>query len=271
MPHGPKVLILDIEMLPHKVDAWQFYDNNVGFNQINRDGFMASWSAKWWGLKELFYQDLRRFKNFADDKKDKILLPPLVKLINAADIVVGHNVKKFDLKSVNARNITNRVHAPENKKHLFLPPNRVRTLDTLIICKRYFKFPSYSLEYLTSRLCPDFKKMKSRKFIGHELWTECERANPAAWDEMEKYNKQDVRATEALWNVVEPYDNSINFNVYTANPDGRNCKCGGVFVGNGTTARGTRVLQRLRCKSCGAESVTGPNLVKKEFRKGILK
>lgn len=258
MPRGPNVLILDIELAPLQVDAWDIWQQNIGINQIRRDRFILSYAAKWWGRKEIFYQDQSKRRNIANDKE---LCRSLWKLIDQADIIVGHNIKKFDEKIIYSRFLT----------HSLPRPSKCRVIDTLLLAKRHFSFISNSLEYLTSRLCVKHKKKKSRKFIGHELWTEVLHGNPKAWKEFRAYNVGDILSTEELWEKLEPYDNSINFNVYTANPDSRNCKCGGLFVGNGTSARGQGVYQRFKCNGCGAPATGKENLVKKEFRKGILK
>lgn len=250
MKKGPRVLILDVECWPMKGEFWDIWDQNIGINQINQHRTLLSFAAKWWGEKDMFYFDI---ENKRDLHSDKPLMGPLRKLMDESDIIVGHNLNKFDRRVINTSVVTNKEK----------PMRRYRVLDTMIIAKRHFSFPSYSLEYLTSRLCPEFPKMKSKLFIGHELWKECDQRNPLAWKEMRKYNCQDVRATEALWNVIEPFDNSINFNLYTDAPDSLDCKCGGHFVGNGKTVRGSTIKQRFRCLSCGAEAIGGKNCLQK--------
>lgn len=256
--NGPRVLILDIENWPMKGDFWDLWDQNIGLGQIDQHKTILSFAAKWWGEKEVFYHDVSNRRNLHCDKP---LMNPLRELIEAADILVGHNIQKFDRRVINASAVAN------GEK----PIGKSRILDTMLICKKHFNFPSYSLEYLTSRLCPEFKKMKSKVFIGHELWRECDRRNPEAWKEMRLYNCADVRATEALWNVIEPFDSSINFNVYTDNPQGKDCKCGGEFRANGRYVAGLMVKQRYRCSQCGAEAQGRTNLIAKEKRNILRK
>lgn len=255
---GPKVFIMDIEMAPIVASVWGLRTDYIGHNQIRRDPFMLSYAAKEWKKRTMFYEDLRHEKVV---KTDAPILGGLWTLMDNADILVGHNFKSFDNKTAKARFILNGIPTPK----------KPRIIDTMLIAKKHFRLPSYSLEYLTSRLCPDFPKMKSRKFIGQELWDECERGNLAAWQEMEKYNRQDVLATEALWEVLEPYDNSINFNLYTDDPTSNDCKCGGLFRANGKGVKGNKIIQRYRCNKCGAEALTAINEIEKADRKLVLR
>lgn len=254
---GPRVLILDIELAPLQVDTWDIWQQNIGLNQIRRDRFILSFAAKWWGQKEVIYHDQSKRRNIANDKP---LCQELWRLIDEADILIGHNIKRFDEKVIYSRFVT----------HGLPRPSKCRVIDTILLTKKHFSFISNSLEYLTSRLCKTHKKKKSRKFIGHELWTEVLHGNPKAWKEFRAYNIGDVLSTEELWEKLEPYDNSINFSVYGDNPAGKICRCGGSFKQNGTSVKNLAIYRRYRCTKCGAESRGGENLLEGD-RKKILR
>lgn len=59
---------------------------------------------------------------------------------------------------------------------------------------------------MTDKFCKKYKKLKHKKFPGHELWKECLKGNKEAWNEMRKYNIHDVLATEELYNVLKQWD-----------------------------------------------------------------
>lgn len=258
MKNGPKILLIDIETAPILGYVWQLWDQNVALNQIKADWYVLSWSAKWLGTspRQVMYADQRKVKNIEDDSG---ILKSIWKLLDEADIVITQNGKAFDHKKLNARFILNDMK----------PPSSFKYIDTLILAKKHFAFTSNKLEYMSDKLCKKYKKLKHAKFSGFEMWSECLKRNPAAWREMEKYNKYDVLALEELYGKLIPWDNSINFNVYTDSLSHK-CTCGSTdFVNNGCYFTATAKFQRYKCKDCGSEIRGRENLLSKEKRKSL--
>lgn len=252
---GPKVLIFDIETRPILAYVWDLWDQNIALNQVVEDWNVLSWSAKWLheGPNKIMYKDRRNCKS------DKHLIKGIHKLLDEADVVITQNGIRFDVKKLNARFI----------QHDMKPPSSYKHIDTCEIAKRKFGFTSNKLEYLTDKLCKKYKKSKHKKFAGMELWTQCLKGNKEAWDEMEKYNKYDVLSLEELFNVVIPWDNRINFNLYTDSID-HICKCGSKeFKKQGYAYTGAAKYQRYKCKQCGCESRDRKNLFTKEKRASL--
>ena len=255
---GPKILVFDIETAPILGNVWSLWENNVALNQIEKDWHVLSWSAKWLDdpANKIMYKDQRNEKSVENDGK---LLKGIWELLDEADIVITQNGKSFDQKKLNARFILNGMQPPSSYKHI----------DTKIIASKHFAFTSNKLEYMTEKLCTKFKKLKHKKFPGHELWTEVIRGNLEAWKEMELYNKHDVLATEELYHILIPWDNSINFNLYRDGVDNV-CKCGSkTFTKNGFYYTSVGKFQRNRCVDCGAETRDRTNLFSLEKRKSI--
>lgn len=257
---GPRILLIDIETSPIIAYVWGLFDQNIALNQIKTDWHVLSWSAKWHGTpeNEIIYFDQRNVKKIQDDKQ---ILKKMWKLLDEADIVVGQNSKRFDVKKLNARFIL----------HGMKPPSSYRQIDTLALSKKYFGFTSNKLEYTSKNLCTKYTKLKHTEFSGFELWKECLAGNKKAWEEMEKYNKQDVLALEELYNKLRSWDNSINFDVYR--DDEQNlCSCGHPsFLKNGFRFTNAGKFQRLRCNQCGNEVISKENLLSKEKRKSLRK
>lgn len=248
-----KVLLFDIETAPILAHVWGLFDNNVALNQIERDWHVLSWSAKWLGSKKVMYADQRYAKNLEDDRR---ILKKIWKMLDQADVVITQNGKKFDVKKLNARFIM----------HGFPPPSSFKHIDTRKIASKHFGFTSNKLEYMTDQLCTKYKKLKHKKFPGHELWKECLAGNIAAWKEMEKYNKYDVLALEELYEKLRPWDTSVNFNVYHDDAVTR-CSCGSTdFVRNGFFYSSSGKYQRYSCKECGAEYRDKKNQLSKQKR-----
>lgn len=253
-----KVLLVDIETSPLLVYCWGLFDQTIGLNQVVQDSSILSWSAKWLGQKEVFYQDVRGQKDLRDDKK---ILKTLWELLDEADIVIGQNSQRFDVPIINARFI----------KHGFPPPSSFRQIDTLRVAKKNFKFTSNKLEYTTRLLNDQHQKLSHKKFPGFELWSECLKGNLEAFIEMEKYNKMDVISLEEYYNKLKPWDRSINWNAYH-DEEVTYCSCGSKdFRKAGFVHTTVGRYQRYICKSCGKEHQDRENLLTKDKRKSLKK
>lgn len=245
---NPKILLLDIETAPLLAYVWRLWAiDSIGANQIKSDWYILSWSAKWLGKDKVFYADQRNAK---DIENDAPILEKLWTLMDEADIIVGHNLDKFDIKKLNTRFLMGGLQ----------PPSGYLTHDTLKMAKKKFAFTSNRLSYLTDKLCKTFKKDSHAKYSGFELWSECIKGNKSAWKEMEKYNKMDVLSLEELYHILLPWDSTINFTVFNGE-----CSCGSTeFVSNGLKYKKAGVYRRLRCKHCGKEYHEKQNLMDKD-------
>lgn len=254
--HGPKILLLDVETAPMLGYVWGLWDQNISLNQLKSDWYILAWSAKWMHEPptKIMYQDQRNAKNIEDDHA---LLEKLWLLLDEADVVVTQNGKAFDEKRINARFIING----------FQPPSSYQHIDTKRIASKKFGFTSNKLEYMTEKLCTKYKKSKHSTFSGFELWKECLAGNKKAWKEMEHYNKLDVLSLEELYRKMQPWDNSLNVNLYTPDDAVLTCACGSTkFIKNGFKYTSAGKYQRYKCLSCGSERKDRTNLLPKEKR-----
>ena len=252
--HKPKILLFDIETLPMEAYVWSLWDQNVGLNMLKQDWTVLSFAAKWYGEDEIFYSDVRNQKNIRDDKK---VIKELWKLLDEADITVGHNSDAFDVKKMNARFI----------QHGLQPPSSYKRMDTKKMAKKHFNFTSNKLAYLTDKLCVKYKKLSHGKFPGFSMWDQCKKGNIEAYNEMEEYNKYDVLSLEELFEKMLPWENASIFNLYNLEDDPM-CSCGSKsFKKNGYYYTNSCKYQKYRCKSCGAEYRDTKNLVSKDKKK----
>lgn len=239
-----RILIFDIETAPVLAYVWGLRDQNVAVNQIHRDWYVIAWAAKWLGdpASKVIYRDQRHAKNIEDDKA---ILKDLWKLLNQADIVITQNGKNFDTPKLNARFITHGMRPPSPYKHL----------DTLQIAKSAARFTSNKLEYLTEKLCKKYKKLKHNKFPGFELWAECLKGNLRAWNEMRRYNKHDVLATEELYTKIRAWAPQNAPRVYNVGHLTHQCPtCGviGKLRPKGYTYTRVSRFRKYVCKGCGS-------------------
>lgn len=252
-----KILLIDIETRPMEAWIWQLHEQYIGLDQIKEDWHILSWAAKWLDDPDskIMYADRR------NSKSDKSILKPMHKLLDEADVVVGQNGDRFDIKKLNARFIINGMN----------PPSPFKTIDTLKIAKKFFALTSNKLEYLAKVLGVKHKKLTARKFPGLKLWTECLKGNIEAWQEMKLYNCTDVFVLEAVFHKLKSWDRSINFN-YLVDDVAHGCgKCGSLdLCRRGFELINTGKFQKYQCKNCGSWSRDTINLFDKQ-KKGSLK
>lgn len=247
---GPRILTVDIETSPIEAYVWGLYDQNVGLNQVKKDWQIISWAAKWLDQKKVIQFDTRSLSEVC-------ILEKLQYLLSQADIVVTQNGKSFDIKKINARFL----------HYDITPTNSFRQIDTKILAKRYFGFTSNSLEYMSKKFNAKYKKLKHDKFPGMELWVECLKGNKSAWNEMAKYNKYDVLATEELYKRLIPFDNSINFTVYYPKNEAV-CSCGSTeFRKDGFRFTNSGKYQQYECIKCYAKKKHYKNIIGRKILK----
>lgn len=205
--NAPRVLFLDIETAPLMSYVWGLWNNNVPLNMIHSDWFILGFAVSWGDSEEVKYYDNRNAEDIEDDSS---LMEKLWYYLDQADIVVGHNARKFDIKKIKARML----------KHDFIPFSTVRMYDTMDMAKRNFALTSNKLEYIASLISPeDLQKSKHSEFAGFELWKELLNGNERAWDEMGDYCKQDVAVNKDIFWKLYQWDNKApNFQIYTGEP-----------------------------------------------------
>jgi hypothetical protein len=241
-PKNPRILTIDIESAPIEAYVWGLWDQNVGIDFVKTDWTILSFAAKWFDEKKVIYADTGG--RGADKVRDDYpLLGKIWELLNEADIVVAQNGKRFDVRKINARLI----------QHAYTPYSPIRVIDTMVEAKRYFAFTSQKLAW-TSKLLTDSPKSEHKEFPGFELWTECLKDNPKAWAVMRKYNCQDIRATEKVYEKLRPWiKNHPNVSTYDLKPGGACPNCGSTnvqHVGQATLQSG--IYAQYQCLSCGA-------------------
>lgn len=232
----PKILLFDIETAPNLSYVWGQYEQNVLGHQ--QESYLLSFAYKWLGDKTVTCRSLPDYKKYKPgDTDDKGLVKDLWNLLDQADIIIAHNGDAFDLLKANTRFI---YHGME-------PPQFYRTVDTLKIARKQFKFNSNKLDDLGNFLGVGRKL----KHTGISLWFGCMAGDKSSWDTMCKYNKQDVELLERVYLKLRSWaPRHPSLNVYLGRTEGCT-KCGS----SNTTKRGYAYTdvsraQRYQCKDC---------------------
>ena len=187
---GSKILLFDIENSPNLSYTWGKHEQEV--IDFEKEWYMLSFAYKWLGDRTVKAYSLPDFKTYKKDKtNDKELLKELWKLLDEADIVVGHNSNKFDIRKTNARLLLNG----------FSKPSPYKTVDTLKEARKHFFFNSNKLDHLCTHLGIG-KKVPTG---GFGLWLSCMSGDIKAWKKMVRYNKNDVIILERLYLLLRPW------------------------------------------------------------------
>lgn len=250
-----KILFLDIETAPKIAYVWQFWKANIGPKQVIDHGHIMSFSALFNDEDDCIYEE-----NRANDDSD--ITKSLIRLLDDADIVVGHNVDKFDCATINGRALVLGVK----------PPSPYKIVDTYQVAKKKFKFESNSLEYLAGVLKCDHQKLEHAKFPGWLLWLECLKGNEEAWKEMRQYNIVDTYTVRDVYMKMRPWiEQHPNLGVYAEGNEPVCPKCGSKHLQRrGFSYTQVSKFQRFVCVDCGGWSRTRFNEYDKNKRKQLL-
>ena len=225
-----KTLVLDIETSPNVAHVWGLWQQNVSLDQLRESSFTLCWAAKWHGEKKV------HFRNYNDPE----MVPHVHNLLDEADAVVTYNGDQFDLPTLHR----------EILLAGYPPPSPTKSIDLCKVVKQKFRFPSNKLAYVTAELGLSGKLSHS----GHRLWVGVMADDDKAWATMKKYNIQDVRVTEELYDRLVPWiDGMPNRRLYAT--DDACPRCGAAELkreGHAYTRLGK--YQRYRCGGCGGWS-----------------
>lgn len=235
---NPRILLFDIETAPMEFYGWRTGKQYVSEDKIIKDISILSWSGKWLMQDEVFSHKVTPEE--ARDRDDLEITEKLYDVFEDADILVAHNVDRFDSKIANTRFILNG----------FSPPSSYRTIDTLKVARKHFNFPSNKLDYLSQILVGDEKLETSFK-----LWKRCVNGDSTALQEMLEYNIKDVRLLEEVYLKLRPWikGGNPNLGLYYDDPGDRCPNCGHKGMEeDGYYYTGAGRYIALRCTNCGA-------------------
>lgn len=239
---GAKLLFLDIETAPILMTSWSMRSPEASAVWVERDTFILMFSYKWAHektVKTCCLPDFSRYKRSKYDDKD--LCGVLHHLMDEADIICAHNGDAFDIKKVNSRLIVNG----------FGKPSPFKTIDTLKIARRAFKFDSSKLDNI-GRYLSEGRKIPN---TGAALWRGCVDGDLNAWNTMRRYGKQDTALLERVYHRLKSWaPNHPDLNIYKSYQDRVGCP---TCSSENTQRRGTAVklkskYYRYHCQDCGS-------------------
>lgn len=247
----PKITLLDVETSPILGLSWGVYDQTL--LKVIRPSQIMSIAWKQLGSNE---SNVRCIADYSDYIKgqldDKSLIQDVWSILDSSDVIIGQNSDKFDLPKINARFVI----------HNLPPPSSYKTVDTLKIAKKFFRFDSNKLDDLCNYLGLKGKVSHG----GFSLWERCIEGDPKAWEKMKEYNLQDVFALEDVYLKLRPYATThpdISLLTESTNA-GYNCP---TCLSTNVQKRGfsfTKFFrkQRYQCMECNSWSSGTPERIK---------
>lgn len=241
MNPSPRVLIFDIETSHDILASYGLREQYHSAESILQDWYIICAKWKWHGSKKIYaasvLDDMKRFKkNCADDF---VVIKAIHELMSEVDVVVGHNIHRFDWKMFYTRVMFHRL------KPLKMP----LFICTLKETKKISRHSAHSLKHLARyyglKPKPEHSRGMGLKILKGEI---------AATKECVDYCGGDIETTEEYYDFIRPYMMSHpNHNLWRG--DGVECcpKCGSTDIqkrGFRTTINGK--FQSYQCTDCGS-------------------
>ena len=242
-----KILLWDIETSVKR--SWHFQqDKYLGSEQIDKDFFILSQAWQWYikGDESSEVFGVKIDPQDAREEFDYDLILQAWHLLDQADVVVGHNVDRFDIKMTNARFL----------KYGLPPPSPYKTIDTYKIAKK-FGLTFKSLKYLCKYLDLPVQKLDHR---GLSLWIDATMGDEEALVDMLTYNKGDIPTLRLVYEKLVSWGSPVNIGSITNNKNEINvlrcphCASGDVVLLGGHYFTNSHKYTAYRCNSCGGVS-----------------
>lgn len=171
-------------------------------NNLIKERYIISWSASYIGSDKVFSECVtsKEAKQFWDlstthTNCDERIIPKIHRMMEASEIIVGHNVKAFDMKHLFARFAYYGLEPILDKK----------TVDTLTIAKSKFAFEYNGLDYIAQRF-----GFRPKDHITDEDWNLVLRGDKATIEKIRKYNCGDVTEGKLVYDRLAKWAGKRN-------------------------------------------------------------
>lgn len=187
----PRILVIDVENSPNLGWTWEKWQTNI--LQFVQEWHLLTVAWKWKDEKRIHSAKLSDFPLYkTEPDNDRELAKLIHHLFNEADIIVGHNVKEFDIRKVNTR----------FWEHRLTPTSPYKVVDTLKVLRAKGSLNSYKLGDVCQWLFGEQKIDTG----GIGLWLRCLEGDEKALLKMERYNRHDIHLTDKLYDFLRPWD-----------------------------------------------------------------
>ena len=166
------------------------------------------------------------------------MIEAFTKVVESADVVLGQNSDRFDIKQVNTQRLLHRQP----------PISWPISEDLMKQVKKHFYVASSSLEYMATLLTGEGKSR-----MQFQDWIDIvERKDAKAMEKMKRYCKKDVLKTQEVWERICPYVTPRAHRGVIMGRGSNTCKSCGSYkiVRDGHLYSSTGKTQIVRCRDC---------------------
>lgn len=245
-----KIVTLDIERLPGRHATWHrgqtvsgpFWDLNEikGWTgrRIHPDDVQewprticAAW--RWYGEEEVHFASEWQVGGYDG------FMRRAWEAFDSADIIVGHNMGRFDGPLLMS-----------GWAEMGLPaPSPYKVIDTLKVARQVFGFESNTLDALNKRLGVDAKTDRYDVATARAAVS----GDKDAQEKLASYNRGDIVASEALFDRLRPYAKGLPHMGMWADSEIACPNCGHDMTATGKTVHANvQAYEGMVCPSCGA-------------------
>lgn len=209
------------------------FNTNIDYTQVLKPSAIICVCWKWEGSKKIHHLEWSK-------GNDKELSLKFYETMLTADEVVGHNGDKFDLRWLNTRYLIHGITS--------IP--KIKSIDTLKIARKNFKFSSNRLDAIGKELGFGGKI----KHDGIDMWHNIiQRNSRKSMADIVRYCKRDVDLLEKIYHKLEGYEKpKTHVSVAVGNEKWGCPRCASPNVRISTTkysAVGVPYTQ-MQCNSC---------------------
>lgn len=261
----PTITLFDIETDYMENATWGLWKQNIHIGQILRDWSMISWASENLLTGEKNSGAVTPEESIL--RNDETITRKLWNIIDKSDIIIAHNLKKFDRKKMNTCFLKYRLGVP----------SPYQMIDTLQIARHNFAISSNKLDYLAKVLGHPMKHD-----TGFKLWRECDGIDAIiktelktkrnkilktttydkkiildALDKMDKYCQNDVTVLKNVYLDIRAWDTRHpNIAMYGECQDGKCSICGSTNLVSATKDYRTpvSVYETYTCQDCGTHN-----------------
>lgn len=231
-----KVLLFDCETSPCVGYFWRpGHKISIPAENIVEESKIICISYKW--HKDPYVYRITWDKH----QSDKDMLAEFIDVVASADVAIGHNSDRFDLKWIKTRAMI----------HGLTPLGAIRSIDTLKLARSNFNLNSNRLDYIGHVLGCGRKKDTG----GFGLWKAVMAGDKKALKEMGEYCDQDVLLLESVYDRISPHTARLPVHIGSSMGNSQlSCEaCGSTHVVRHrkyfSNAGGAMVS--MQCRSCG--------------------
>jgi DNA polymerase elongation subunit (family B) len=225
----PKILIYDLETQPTLAYVWQAWKENISPVQVVDHGKVICWAAKWHGEKQTYFG-----AEWEPTLNGKDFIDRLYDMMNEADALLTYNGDGFDQKVFNTELLKKR-----------LPPAAPsKSIDMYKVVKKRFRLFHSRMQTVAEALNLAGKTDTG----GFELWKGVMQGDLKARKKMEKYNRQDIKVLEDIYDELLPW---VHNHPHFSNDGCSNCGSDNLQR-RGFHKTKVSTYQRYQCQDCGA-------------------